>query len=94
MLCTFQKANDSIRRDSLYYKLEQILITGDFLDMITSIYSSTKVSLSYNSYVSTPISTSIGLKQGDILSTMFFKLFINDRSMLLENANILNLYTL
>ena len=94
MLCTFQKANDSIRRDSLYYKLEQILITGDFLDMITSIYSSTKVSLSYNSYVSTPFSTSIGLKQGDILSTMFFKLFINDRSMLLENANILNLYTL
>ena len=94
MLCTFQKANDSIRRDSLYYKLEQILIKGDFLDMITSIYSSTKVSLSYNSYVSTPFSTSIGLNQGDILSTMFFKLFINDRSMLLENANILNLYTL
>ena len=72
MLCTFQKANDSIRRDSLYYKLEQILITGDFLDMITSIYSSTKVSLSYNSYVSTPFSTSIGLKQGDILSRELF----------------------
>ena len=87
MLCTFQKAYDSIRRDSLYYKLEKIVIKGNFLDMITSIYSSTKASLSYNSYVSTPFSTSIGFKQGAILSTMFFNLFINDLSMLLEKAN-------
>ena len=83
----FQKAYDSIRRDSLKHKLEQILIEGNFLDIITSQYSSTKVLLSYNSYVSTPFSTSIGLKQGDILSTMFFNLFTNDLSMLLEKAN-------
>ena len=51
------------------------------------IYSSTKYSLSYNSYVSIPFSTSIGLKQGNILSTMFFNLFINDLSMQLEKAN-------
>ena len=80
----FQKAYYSIRRDSLKQKLEQLGIKGNFLDIITSIYSSTKVSLSYNSYVSTPFSTSIGLKQGDILSTMFLNLFINDLPMLLE----------
>ena len=45
--------------------------------------------LSYNSYsyVSTLFSTSIGLKQGDILSTMFFNLFANDLPMLLEKHN-------
>ena len=86
-LIDFQKAYDSIRRDSLKHKLQQLGIKGKFLDIITSIYSSTKVSLSYNSYVSTPFSTSIGLKQGDILSTMFFNLFTNDLSMLLEKAN-------
>ena len=80
----FQKGHDSIRRDSLEHKLEQLGIKENFLDIITSTYSSTKVSLSYNSYVSTPFSTSIGLKQGDILSTMFFNLFINDLPMLLE----------
>ena len=80
----FQKAYHSIRRDSLKQKLEQVGIKGNLVDIITSIYSSTKVSLSYNSYVSTPFSTFIGLKQGDILSIIFFNLFINDLPMLLE----------
>ena len=80
----FQKAYDSIRRDSLKHKLEQLGIKGNFLDIITSIYGSTKVSLSYNSSVSTTFITSIGLKQDDILSSMFFNLFINDLPMLLE----------
>ena len=87
-MCTcfvgFQKAYDSIRRDSLKHKLEQLGIKGNFLYITTSIYRLTKVLLTYNSYVSTPFSTSIGLKQGDILSTMFFNLFINDLPMLLE----------
>ena len=52
--------------------------------MITSIYSATKVSLPYNSYVSTLFSTSIGLKQGNMLSTTFFNLFITHLRMLLE----------
>ena len=68
----------SIRRDSLKHNLEQLGIKGSFLDIITSIYSLNKVSLPYNCYVSTPFSTYIGLKQGHVLSTMFFNLFIND----------------
>ena len=44
----------------------------------------TKVSLPYNSSVSTLFSTSIGLKQGNMLSTMFFNLFITHLRMLLE----------
>ena len=83
----FQKAYDSIRQDSLKHKLQQIGIKGKFLDIITSIDSSTKVSLSYTNYVSTAFSTSIGLKQDDILSTMFFNLFINDLPVQLEKHN-------
>ena len=66
----------------------QLGIKGNFLEIITSLYSSTKVWLSYNSYVSTIFSTSVGLKQGDIFSTMFFNLFINDLPMLLKKRNI------
>ena len=83
----FQKADDSIRRDSLKHKLQQVGIKGKFLDIITSIDSSTKVSLSYTNYVSTAFSTSIGLKQDDILSTMFVNLFINDLPVQLEKHN-------
>ena len=35
----FQKAYDSIKRDGLKRKLEQLGIKGDFLDIITSIYN-------------------------------------------------------
>ena len=84
----FQKTYDSIRRDNLKHKLQQLGIKGKFLDIITLIYSSTKVLLSYTSYVSTPFGTYIGLKQGDISRTMFFNLFINELPMQLEKLNI------
>ena len=45
----FQKAYDSIRRDSLKHKLEQLGIKGNYLATITSIYSSTKVSFQLHS---------------------------------------------
>ena len=67
--------------------MEQLGTKGVFLDIITSLYSSTKISLSFNSYVSTPFSTSIGLKQGDILRTIFFNLFVNDLPMLSSKHN-------
>ena len=69
----FQKAYDTINRNSLRHKLEKFGICGKFLKIITSIYQSTKVSLSYNQKISAPFDTSIGLKQGDILSTTFFQ---------------------
>ena len=83
----FQNVYDSVRPDSLKHKLEQLGIKWNFLDIITLLYSSTKVSLFFNIYVSNPCSTSIGLKQGGILTKMFFNLFIDDLSMLLEKYN-------
>ena len=83
----FHKAFDTINRDKLKFKFETFGIKGKFLDIITSMYNSTKVSLSYNRNVSTPFSTTLGLKQGDILSTTFFNLFINDLPMVLGNEN-------
>ena len=83
----FQNAYDSVRPDSLKHKLEQLGIKENFLDITASLYRSTKASLFFNIYVSNPFSTSIGLKQGDILTKMFFNLFIDDLPMLLEKYN-------
>ena len=70
----FQKAYDSIRRDGLKDKLEKIGINGKFLDIIYAMYKAPNISLLYKSKVTGPFYTTIGLKQGDILSTVFFNL--------------------
>ena len=83
----FRKAYDTINRNSLKHKLKKFGIEGKFLNIITSIYESTKVSLSYKKKISPPFITSIGLKQGDVLSTIFFNLFINDLPSILGNQS-------
>ena len=84
----FQKAYDSVWRDGLKYKLEHIGIKGKFLDIIHSMYKAPKISLLYKNQITSPFYTTVGLKQGDILSTIFFNLFINDLPSLLVDKNI------
>ena len=55
------------------------------------MYKAPNISLLYKNKVTEPFYTTIGLKQGDILSTIFFNLFINDLPSLLadtSNGNI------
>ena len=55
----FQKTYDLVGRNSSKYELEEFVIIGKFLNEITSIYSSNKVSLFYNRHVSNLFNTSI-----------------------------------
>ena len=85
----FQKAYDTIPREALKQKLEHNGISGNFLNIIHSMtYKSPSVSLLYKDKVTEPFQTTIGLKQGDILSTIFFNLFINDLPTVLEETNL------
>ena len=87
----FKKAYDSIRRDGLTDKLKKIGINGKFLDIIHAMYKASNISWLYKNKVTEPFYTTIGLKQGDILNTTFFNLFINDLPSLLadtSNGNI------
>ena len=55
------------------------------------MYKAPNISLLYKNKVTEPFHTTIGPKQGDILSTIFFNLFINDLPSLLagtSNGNI------
>ena len=55
------------------------------------MYKAPNISLLYKNKITEPFCTTIGLKQGDILSTIFFNLFINDLPSLLadtSNGNI------
>ena len=76
----FRKAYDSTCRKRLLYKLEETGLIGKILDIIKSIYKSPKVSIIHQGKVNQTFLTNIGLKQGDVLSTILFStiIYIND----------------
>ena len=67
-LVDFRKAYDSICRQGLIYKLKEFGLTGDILEIITTLYEG-KFSQSF--------STKMGLKQGDVLCNLLLSLYIN-----------------
>ena len=74
----FRKTYDSICRKRLLYRLEEIGLIGKILDIIKSMYKSPKVSLIHQDKISQTFFTTIGLKQGDVLSTILFNIYLND----------------
>ena len=74
----FRKAYDSICRKRLAEKLKQIGINGRMLKTIETMYISPKLSLICNDKITETFESKIGLKQGDVLSTLLFNIFIND----------------
>ena len=74
----FRKAYDSICRKGLLYRFDEIGLTGKILDIIKSAHQSPKVSLIHRDKISQTFLTTIGLKQGDVLWTILFNIYIND----------------
>ena len=62
----------------MLYRLEEIELIGKILDIIKSMYKSPKVFLIHQDYISQNFLTTIDLKQGDVLSTILFNIYIND----------------
>ena len=74
----FRKAHDSLWRQRLIYKLKEFGLTSSILEIIKTMYATPKVSLLYEEKFSQSFSTKIGLKQGDVLSTLLFNVYTND----------------
>ena len=72
----FQKAY-LICRKRILHRLKEMGLTGEILDIIKSVYKSQKVSLIYQDKIN-QFFTTTGLKQGDVLSTILFNIYIND----------------
>ena len=83
----FRKAHDSLWRQRLIYKLKEFGLTSSILEIIKTMYATPKVSLLYEEKFSQSFSTKIGLKQGDVLSTLLFNLYINDLPDFLNNES-------
>ena len=74
----FRAAFDSVWRRALLYKLLKLGVAGNFLNVIDSMYSKVMYCVKMNGYVSETISSSVGVKQGCVLSPLLFNLFLSD----------------
>ena len=77
-----KKAFDTVNRQALLYKLSQYNISGHFFDILKSMYSDVSFSVSLPNGLTNGFQSSIGVKQGCILSPTLFSLYIDDLNLL------------
>jgi hypothetical protein len=83
----FHKAFDTVIHPGIRYKLIRNGINGLFYRIICNMYSSSMVSIKIGDKLTEPFTSSLGVRQGDVLSPNIFKLFLNDFSDIIENSN-------
>ena len=83
----FKKAYDSIDRFLLFNKLENLGISTKFMFALKAIYTNVESCVRINGHVTEWFSVNTGLKQGCVLSTVLFNIFINN---LVDDIKALN----
>ena len=74
----FKKAYDTVDRNKLFGRLNDLGINGFFFHNITAMYAKTRYSIKLKNGFLDPIESNLGLKQGCPLSPMLFNLYIDD----------------
>ena len=81
----FRAAFDTVWRRAMLYKLVKMGVGGNFLDVIDSMYQNVLYRVKVDGYLSQTISSSIGVKQGCVLSPLLFNLFLSDLPEIFSN---------
>ena len=74
----FKSAFDTVWRRALLFKLVKLGITGSFLTLIESMYSSVFYCVKLNGSISEQIPSNVGVKQGCVLSPLLFNIYLSD----------------
>jgi len=74
----FKKAFDTVTRPAIYLKLLNMNIGGLFYKLIKDMYSKSNICIKLGQYMTELFSSSVGVKQDDVLTPNLFKIFIND----------------
>ena len=83
----FKKAFDSIPREKLWSKLNNIGINGLFLSSIRGLYSNTQYAVCTENGTTDWFQVNTGVKQGCVLSPTLFNIYINDLPVSLREVN-------
>ena len=82
----FSKAFDKVPRDILLQKLQNKGINGRIFDIIKSLYMEDTASVKIGKKFSEPFETNIGVRQGCVLSSLLFNIFLSDLEALLHDC--------
>ena len=74
----FSKAFDSIPRDTLFRKLLNCGVNGNFFNTLKNIYTNDKCRIKVGNKLSDTFKTNKGVRQGCILSPLIFNIFLSD----------------
>ena len=68
----FAKAFDTIDRDYIFAILAKIGVGSFMIDAVKTLYTNTKAAIEVNGFISIPITTQRGVRQGCPLSALLF----------------------
>ena len=71
----YEKAFDKVDHGLLWQKLGQAKVTGKVLRVIQDLYQKTKACVRVNGELTETFHCNIGVRQGDNLSPLLFKIF-------------------
>lgn len=74
----FRKAFDKVWHAGLLYKLKQIDISTNFYNLIKCMYTQNEVCMKFHNEITDVFKSTVGVKQGDNLSSTLFNIYIND----------------
>ena len=83
----FKKAFDTVWHEGLFYKLQQMSVSGNFLLTLRNIYKNTQCAVKIGDKLTKFFPCKQGVRQGDPLSPLLFNIFINDIFKRLREAN-------
>ena len=82
----FASAFDTIWRNALLYKLVHVGVKGKLVSIIHDMYSSVLFSVKYKNKLTAPLSSNVGVKQGCVLSPLFFNIFLHDLPSIFDDS--------
>ena len=82
----FEKAYDRVNRNLLFLKLQRLGINGLFYRNIKAMYKNVSYLVKLTKGLLDRIGSSLGLKQGGVLSPLLFNLFIDDMKKIFDES--------